>query len=431
MGILKELNQRPIAYYPLYAKLTGSTTAGILLSQLMYWFSKRDKVFKTDIEILEETMLTTNELRGAKLKLKNVNFIKITREGTPARTFYQINWQEYEKALLSFSKEKEKFTTKKTKNNTVKPPKLDCGNSRNLSSENHQTSLVKTTELDSWNSPNKISENHETINKVTKITTEITTETTSDIYGGAQKNQVTETQKSKSSFKNQALEEKSINENVSGYGCENSTKKGLKKTRYTNADLKDLGATQEFIDEFCAFSRALKENGGATTDELKVKMNHFAKKIYELESEQEKKRVARLKYQAFKRKQYGDYYYLDPQNFENEKEWLEAMPDALRKKVRAVNVENLLFKYFLPYLKAKTGKCVSEFELIQIANTLKDYSQLGQVLIVCRCMYGNWIKLKPYSSDPKDKWNDGPIFLYSIKNNEPYFGGFKYEKRWL
>lgn len=404
MSILKELNQRPIAYYPLYAKLTGSTTAGILLSQLMYWFSKRDKVFKTDIEILEETMLTTNELRGAKLKLKNVNFIKITREGTPARTFYQINWQEYERALLKFLKNKEKTT-----------------------SENHQTRLVKFTKLDSWNSRNLISEFHETINKVT----EITTETTSDIYGSAQKNQVAETQKSKSSFKNQALEEKSINENVSGYGCENQTKKGLKKTRYTNADLKDLGATQEFIDEFCAFSGVLKQNGGATTDELKTKMNYFAKKIYELESEQEKKRVARLRYQAFKRKQYGDYYYLDPQNFEDEKEWLDAMPEALRKKVRAVNVENLLFKYFLPYLKAKTGKCVSELELIQIANTLKDYSQLGQVLIVCRCMYGNWIKLKPYSSDPKDKWNDGPIFLYSIKNNEPYFGGFKYEKRWL
>lgn len=251
-----------------------------------------------------------------------------------------------------------------------------------------------------------------------------------------QKNQTeieTKTDTNKSSFKNPTppLEEKSINENVSGYGCENQTKKGLKKTRYTNADLKDLGATQEFIDEFCAFSRALKENGGATTDELKAKMNCFAKKIYELESEQEKKRVARLKYQAFKRKQYGDFYYLDPQNFENEKEWLDAMPDALRKKVRAVNVENLLFKYFLPYLKAKTGKCVSELELIQIANTLKDYSQLGQVLIVCRCMYGNWTKLKPYTTDPKDKWNDGPIFLYSIKNNEPYFGGFKYEKRWL
>lgn len=251
-----------------------------------------------------------------------------------------------------------------------------------------------------------------------------------------QKNQTateTKTDTDKSSFKNQTppIEEKSINENVSGYGCENQTKKSLKKTRYTNADLKDLGATQEFIDEFCAFSGVLKQNGGATTDELKAKMSYFAKKIYELESEQDKKRIARLKYQAFKKERYGNFYYLDPQNFEDEKEWLEAMPEALRKKVRAVNVENLLFKYFLPYLKAKTGKCVSEFELIQIANTLKDYSQLGQVLIVCRCMYGNWIKLKPYSSDPKDKWNDNPIFLYSIKNNEPYFGGFKYEKRWL
>ncbi len=404
MSILKELNQRPITYYPLYAKLTGSTTAGILLSQLMYWFSKKDKIFKTDIELLEETMLTTNELRGAKQKLKNVDFIKITREGTPAKTFYKINWQEYERALLKFLKNKEKTT-----------------------SENHQTRLVKFTKLDSWNSRNLISENHETINKVT----EITTETTSDIYGSPQKNQVTETQKSKSSFKNQALEEKSINENVSGYGCENQTKKSLKKTRYTNADLKDLGATQEFIDEFCAFSRSLKQNGGATTDELKAKMNYFAKKIYELESEQDKKRIARLKYQAFKKQRYGNFYYLDPQNFNDEKEWLEAMPEALRRKVRTVNVENLLFKYFLPYLKAKTGKCASELELIQIANTLKDYSQLGQVLIVCRCMYGNWVKLKPYSSDPKDKWNDNPIFLYSIKNNEPYFGGFKYEKRWL
>lgn len=404
MSILKELNQRPIAYYPLYAKLTGSTTAGILLSQLMYWFSKKDKIFKTDIEILEETMLTENELRGAKLKLKNVSFIKITREGMPAKTFYKINWQEYERALLKFLKNKEKTT-----------------------SENHQSRLVKSTKLDSGNSRNLIGEIPETINKVT----EITTKTTSDIYGSAQKNQVAETQKPKSSFKNQALEEKSINENVSGYGCENQTKKSLKKTRYTNADLKDLGATREFIDEFCNFSRALKENNGATTDELKAKMSYFAKKIYELESEQDKKRIARLKYQAFKKQRYGNFYYLDPQNFNDEKEWLEAMPEALRKKVRAVNVENLLFKYFLPYLKAKTGKCVSEIELIQIANTLKDYSQLGQVLIVCRCMYGNWAKLKPYSSDPKDKWNDNPIFLYSIKNNEPYFGGFKYEKRWL
>jgi hypothetical protein len=55
---LKILNQKPIAYYPIYRQITGSTTAGILLSQLMYWFSVKDKFYKTDADIIEETMLT-------------------------------------------------------------------------------------------------------------------------------------------------------------------------------------------------------------------------------------------------------------------------------------------------------------------------------------------------------------------------------------
>lgn len=91
--LLVELHQRPIAYYPVYRKITGSTTAGILLSQLMFWWSKVDgkKFYKTDAEIMEETCLTDNELRGAKAALKKLSFIKITREGIPAKTFYEIN----------------------------------------------------------------------------------------------------------------------------------------------------------------------------------------------------------------------------------------------------------------------------------------------------------------------------------------------------
>lgn len=91
--LLVELHQRPIAYYPVYRKITGSTTAGILLSQLMFWWSKVDgrKFYKTDAEIMEETCLTDNELRGAKACLKKLSFIKITREGIPAKTFYEIN----------------------------------------------------------------------------------------------------------------------------------------------------------------------------------------------------------------------------------------------------------------------------------------------------------------------------------------------------
>ena len=102
--ILKNLHQRPIAYYPVYRKLTGSTTAGILLSQLMYWFSKKDKIFKTDKEIMEETLLTKKELENAKKLIKNLDFITVSREGIPAKTYYEIDWEICEKTLNSFSK---------------------------------------------------------------------------------------------------------------------------------------------------------------------------------------------------------------------------------------------------------------------------------------------------------------------------------------
>jgi len=97
--ILKQLNQRPIAYYPIYRQLTGSTTGGILLSQLMYWFSKKDKIFKTNEEIINETFLTQDEIKSAKRKIKNLAFITVSLEGLPAKTFYKIDWQKYEETL--------------------------------------------------------------------------------------------------------------------------------------------------------------------------------------------------------------------------------------------------------------------------------------------------------------------------------------------
>lgn len=120
---LKSINSRPISYFPIYRDITGSVTGAVLLSQLMYWLSKKDKIFKTDAEIMAETHLTQNELRAAKTKLKSVDFITVSREGIPAKTYYSIDWEKYE------------------------------------------TSLVNFTKLDELNSPNSDSEIHETINE--------------------------------------------------------------------------------------------------------------------------------------------------------------------------------------------------------------------------------------------------------------------------
>tara|TARA_R100000750_G_scaffold62396_1_gene56043 strand:- start:808 stop:1566 length:759 start_codon:yes stop_codon:yes gene_type:complete len=142
LSFIKQLNERPIAYYPIYRKVTGSTTAGVLLSQLMYWFSKKNKIYKVDSEIMEETLLTENELRSAKKKIKSLDFINVTKEGIPCKTFYTIDWDIYQTSLVKFT----------------------------------NSSIVDFTKLPELNSQNSDSENNATITETTaKITSEITT----------------------------------------------------------------------------------------------------------------------------------------------------------------------------------------------------------------------------------------------------------------
>jgi hypothetical protein len=163
--ILIKLNQRPIAVYPIYIKLTGSVTSGLLLSQIMYWYSAVNgrAFYKSDAEIMEETMLTANELRSAKLRLKSLSFINIYLKGVPAKTHYEID------ADLLFS-------------------------------EINKSSLVKFTKLDKLNPLNSYSEINETI---TESTTENTTKNTTK-KGCEFENPLPET-KIKNSFSRQSI----------------------------------------------------------------------------------------------------------------------------------------------------------------------------------------------------------------------------------
>jgi hypothetical protein len=106
-NFLREFEQKPIPYYPIYRQLTGSTTAGILLSQIMHLFSSspQKKISKTDNEIMEETKLSSKELRNAKLKLKQLSFLTISRAGIPAKTYYEIKWKTYKSELKRVCKD--------------------------------------------------------------------------------------------------------------------------------------------------------------------------------------------------------------------------------------------------------------------------------------------------------------------------------------
>ena len=149
VNILRSLNQKPIAYYPIYRQITGSTTAGILLSQLMYWFSVKDKFYKTDEEIKKETLLTERELKTAKTKIKNIGFIVVTKEGLPAKTYYKIDWKKFEKIV--------------------------------------STTLDKSSQLSGTNRPNCKGQIVPTITIIQENTTENTTEKSSDKFFNSKK----------------------------------------------------------------------------------------------------------------------------------------------------------------------------------------------------------------------------------------------------
>jgi len=165
---LKLLNQRPIAYYPIYRTITGSTTAGILLSQLMYWFSKKNKIYKTDKEIMSETLLSKKELETAKKRIKNLSFIEVTREGIPAKTYYKIDWKKYEDLLQKVYNEQQEI---KEETSFPERGKQDVLNGGNFIPRMEETGFYKRGKLNTPKRGNSIPQKEETI---TENTTEIT-----------------------------------------------------------------------------------------------------------------------------------------------------------------------------------------------------------------------------------------------------------------
>jgi len=103
--VLIALNQQPIAVYPIYIDITGSMTAGVLLSQVMYWDSKMkgNEFYKNDAEFMQETRLTQSEFKTAKKIIGDLPFITIQRKGVPCRTWYSVNHSSLLVVLQQFS----------------------------------------------------------------------------------------------------------------------------------------------------------------------------------------------------------------------------------------------------------------------------------------------------------------------------------------
>lgn len=126
---IRELLNHPIAYHSKLARVAGSVTAGLLLSQMLYWNDRCPEGRKgwwwhTQAEWEQETALSRREQETARNRLLNLGIIKERLEGLPARLWFRLDVAKLEEILILDQKHGGMRRTRKAINaKTVSPKK--------------------------------------------------------------------------------------------------------------------------------------------------------------------------------------------------------------------------------------------------------------------------------------------------------------------
>ncbi len=105
-ALLRAFSEHPIAYFPVYGEITGSLAAGVLLSQISYWWHKvgEKPFYKTDQEFADELKMGLYEFRGAREKLKTLGLVSVERKGMPRKSFYTLDGERLVQMVSSVRK---------------------------------------------------------------------------------------------------------------------------------------------------------------------------------------------------------------------------------------------------------------------------------------------------------------------------------------
>lgn len=86
-----------VLYIPLLAKLSESATAGLFMSQLLYWWGKGEfegYVYKTSDEFQNETGLTRSQQDTAIKKWKKLEVLDVKLHGVPPIRYFKLAYQK-------------------------------------------------------------------------------------------------------------------------------------------------------------------------------------------------------------------------------------------------------------------------------------------------------------------------------------------------
>jgi hypothetical protein len=93
--LILAFSERRIAFCPMFARISGSATTGLFLSQLFYWTGlgtdPHGWIWKTGEEWEAETCLTRAERERARDTLKKIGLLEEKLCGLPATVHYRLN----------------------------------------------------------------------------------------------------------------------------------------------------------------------------------------------------------------------------------------------------------------------------------------------------------------------------------------------------
>jgi hypothetical protein len=107
LAVIAEMLDGPIAFHSVLAKISGSVTAGLMLSQALYWSKVLARTnpnadgwfYKTQAEWAEETCMSRWEQDGAKKLLRKLPFWEDDRRGAPPKSYYRVDLEKLLEAI--------------------------------------------------------------------------------------------------------------------------------------------------------------------------------------------------------------------------------------------------------------------------------------------------------------------------------------------
>ena len=167
-SLLKAFNQKPIVVYPVYITLTGDHACAAALAQILYW---RDiaggEFYKTDDELSKEIYATPKQMKRIKAVLHRLSFLNISLKNVPARTFYDVDYEELGRVINEVSHSSSLYQKGQTSQSQM------AQTSQSQMAQTSQSQMAQTSQSQMVPS---ITEN------TTEITPEITPEKDSYLY---------------------------------------------------------------------------------------------------------------------------------------------------------------------------------------------------------------------------------------------------------